>query len=89
MDEIYDLILHLCEDHVASYKENNDIEEEEELEDFEIEDILFECFGIQIDDFNNLIKLLIPLCSLDKSPNGKLYQGFATNKSWLIKEEVK
>lgn len=48
-------------------------------------------FGIDLDNFTELISLLLPMIDYVKSPlTNKIYKGFADteNKVWLIKTEV-
>lgn len=79
--DIYELLAHLAE-----LKEPGvfDIEDDSSLEDF-----LYDCYGINIEEFENLINDLLPLCDKAKSPlTDKTYQGFGTGNYWLIKKEV-
>lgn len=79
--DIYELLAHLSE-----LKEPGvfDIEDDSSLEDF-----LYDYYGINIEEFENLINDLLPLCDKAKSPlTDKLYQGFGTGNYWLIKKEV-
>ena len=59
-------------------------------DDSDLEDELYRMFEIDIEQFENLIKHLLPLCCIAESPlTGKLYQGFGTENIWLIKKEIK
>ncbi len=62
-------------------------------DDYEDEDDLYQAFEAKYnmtpDAAFNLVKDLLPLCRVAKSPlTQTLYQGFATNESWLIKREL-
>ena len=52
---------------------------------------VFDKYSIDFDDFEKLIKDLLPLCNRDTSPlTGKEYVGFANKKTgfWLAKIEA-
>lgn len=56
-----------------------------------IDESLMNNFGIDLDNFTELISLLLPMIDYGKSPlTNKMYKGFADaeNKVWLIKIEV-
>lgn len=79
--DIYELLAHLAE-----LKEPGvfDLEDEESLEEF-----IWNNYEINLENFNNLINDLLPLCDKAKSPlTDKLYQGFGTGNYWLVKKEA-
>ena len=77
-DDLYELIAYLAQI-------NRD-----EYEDSDLEEALYNQFDITMEQFENLIEKLLPLCCIAESPlTNKLYQGFGTNNIWLIKKEVK
>lgn len=76
---------------LARYLAFNDAPEEfyEDDEDDIFENYIYERYGCDIEQFEELINYLLPLCAVGKSPlTDKLYQGFGTGNLWLIKKEV-
>jgi hypothetical protein len=56
-----------------------------------IEDALIDKFGIDIDQFTELMKLLLPTIDIGESPlTGKLLKGFASREKqmWFVKIEA-
>lgn len=59
----------------------------DEYEDSDLGEILYDQFSIDLEEFENLINKLLPLCCIAESPlTGKIYQGFGTGTTWLIKK---
>lgn len=55
----------------------------------ELQEKFREKYGVELDDCFALIKDLVPLCMVAESPlTKKLYQGFATNNTWLVNREL-
>ena len=78
IDDIYELI-----EHIIPSIENTD------PDDSELEQSLWENYEISIENFEQLINDLIPFCHIEKSPlTGKWYQGFGTDKFWIIRREI-
>lgn len=53
-----------------------------------IDESLINNFGIDLDNFTELISLLLPMINIGTSPlTGKMYKGFADaeNETWLVK----
>ena len=66
----------------------------DEYEDWEIEKKLLYEFDMDFEAFCSVIRKLLPLCDVGKSPiTGKIYRGFSrpeneTAKVWLLKMEA-
>ena len=55
-----------------------------------IDVLLAEKYGISSDNFEALVKDLLPLCMVGKSPLPEtVYRGFANDECWLMKLSVK
>jgi hypothetical protein len=86
MWEIYDLARHLLENSEEGFTYD------EHDEDFEtdIETDFYNTFNIDINDFDNLARKLIPLCAISRSEiTNNVYQGFAGGGMWLMRREIK
>ena len=83
--DLYELIRYLYiigEDALADEIDN--------IEEYELEDWLYSAYEITFDNFKALIRNLLPLCTIAKSPlTNQLYRGFGVGNTWLIKEEIK
>lgn len=81
MHDSFELALHLCglEESDENY-ENPD----------NVDPILYAKYGIEdTDKFNALIKDLLDLITINKSPlTDTVYKGFSNGKEWLIKKEM-
>lgn len=56
----------------------------------EVDDCLYDKFEIDFDGFQRIVKSLLPLCAMGKSPlSGIAYQGFAKGNCFLVKQEIK
>lgn len=56
-----------------------------------IEEHLYEKFGMNLEQFYELISILLPMIDVGESPlTGKIFKGFADfeNECWLIKIQV-
>ena len=85
MNDIYELALELCKDYIEDYKEVSEFDENNESD---LEALLYYSYEINIEDFEKLINVLVPLIEVGKSPlTEKIYQGFAIDGHWLIKKE--
>jgi len=78
--EIYELIAYLAKQKdPILYK---DIKYED------LESFIYHEYGIDIQNFIDLIENLLPLCDVAKSPLiDTIYQGFGTGSFWLVKKE--
>lgn len=89
MNDIYKLLLELCKDEIEEYKELVEFDPHLDFIEEDIEDMLYHFYNINIDEFEQLIEKLLPLCEKDKSPLTEiLYRSFATDNHWLIKKKV-
>lgn len=87
--ELYELLEVIFEKEIIAYKENQGYEPEDELEEEELEEILYEHFDMNLDQLEMIVERLIPLCAIDKSPlSGNWYQGFAKDDMWIIKRKI-
>lgn len=87
--ELYELIEVICEEEIIDYKINQGYDLNNDLEDSELEEILYNICDINIEQLEIIIERLLPLCQIAKSElSGKLYQGFGKNNIWIIKKEV-
>ena len=69
-----------------------DPENEEQAAEFEYngESKLYEKYGIDGEQFEELCAELMKYAAAGKSPiTGKVYQGFALSDCWLVKREIK
>lgn len=83
MDRNYELILYLLQKHYP----NKDFEEMDELDVYQL---FYDYYNIIDEDFDNIIRDLLPLCTVAQSPlTQKWYRGFGTENIWLIKQEIK
>lgn len=74
-NDIYELLGEVC--HLPGADERD------------LEDELFDQYGIDVDCFQALIDRLLPLCRIEKSPlTGKFYQGFGSDTTWLYRQEL-
>ena len=81
--DLYELVLYL-----AKLKETDIYDDDSGEKD--LEEFIYDHYEINIENFGNLIKDLLPLCDKGESPlTNKLYQGFGIDNFWLIKQEVK
>jgi hypothetical protein len=77
MYDLYELMAFLCEI------------DEMDLCESEIADIFYEKYDIDEDHFQDLVADLIPLYTMAKSElTDTWYQGFGSEGSWLIKQEI-
>ena len=84
MDDIYDLVRALVEDDWSDSGVSGDIEDYSFLEE-----LLFDAYGINIEDFEKLINALLPMCYEAKSElTGTVYQGFGKNGIWLCRNKI-
>ena len=87
--ELYDLIEAMFPEEVTKYKKSLELEDDEDLEESDLEKILYDYCDINFDQFYLLIEKLLPLCEHAKSElTNKVYQGFGKNNMWIIKREV-
>ena len=60
-----------------------------DLEEEDLENILYNHCDINFDQFYLLIERLLPLCERAQSElTGKWYRGFGKNGFWAIKQEI-
>ena len=63
--------------------------DDEDLEEGDLERILYNYCDIDLDQFYFLIEKLLPLCEHTKSElTGITYRGFGKDGVWLIKQEI-
>lgn len=63
--------------------------EDGEIDSNDIEDLLFDKYGILLDGFQTLLSDLVPLITIAKSGiTDKTYKGFAGESCWLVKREI-
>lgn len=80
--DIFDLVSYLAEQKYGPTE--YDLEDEDSLEDF-----VQDHYGIDIENFEMLIKDLLPLCTISQSPLTNIwYKGFGTGSIWLINKKV-
>lgn len=83
MDDRYELIIYLLSQKLPEV-------DFEDMEECELDEWFYDEFEIREDAFDNLIKVLIPLCTISQSElTEKWYRGFGTENLWLMKQEVK
>lgn len=79
--DLYDLVAHLAEEKEPGVY---DIEDEDSLEEF-----ISDYYGIDIENFENLMRDLLPLCTVAQSPLTDLwYRGFGTENIWLLSKRI-
>lgn len=94
MYELYELIEVLCKNEILEYRSIMELPSELEserytmdLEESELEQILYDKYDINIDNFEYLIKDLLPLCEHAESElTSNWYRGFGKDGLWLIKK---
>ena len=87
--ELYDLIEVLFPEEVTKYKKSLELEDDEDLEESDLEKILYDYCDINFDQFYLLIEKLLPSCEHAKSElTGITYRGFGKDGVWLIRQEV-
>ena len=60
-----------------------------DLEESDLENILYDNWDIDFDQFYLLIERLLPLCNIAQSElTGKWYRGFGKDGFWAIKQEI-
>lgn len=75
--DTYDLIAYLCQ-------VPNDLDEKE------LEALFYDKYDIDTYSFENLIRDLVPLCTIAKSDlTNVVYRGFGIDSLWLVRKEVK
>jgi hypothetical protein len=83
MDKNYELIIYLLKKH---YPERDF----EEMDESDVYQFFYDHYNICEEDFDDIIKDLLPLCTIAKSElTDKWYRGFGTENTWLIKQEIK
>lgn len=87
--ELYDLIEAMFPEEIKEFRKSLELEDDEDLEENDLEQILYDKIDIDIDQFYLLIEKLLPFCEHAKSElTGIAYRGFGKNGVWLIKQEV-
>ena len=87
--ELYDLIEAIFPEEIKEFKKSLELEDDEDLEEGDLERILYNYCDIDLDQFYLLIERLLPLCQIAKSElTNKVYQGFGKDNMWIIKREV-
>ena len=87
--ELYELLEIIFEKEIIAYKINQGYELDDELDEDELEELLYEHCDMNFDQLEMIIERLIPLCAVDNSPlTGNWYQGFAKDYMWIIKRKV-
>ena len=87
--ELYDLIEAMFPEEVKEFRKSFELEDDEDLEEGDLERILYNYCDIDLDQFYLLIERLLPLCEHAKSGLTDIpYRGFGKNGVWLIKQEV-
>ena len=70
---------------LASYLCDSDIGDE----DLDMDNELQEKFGCSLESFDKLVRALVPLIDVGKSPlTDTTYKGFGADGMWLVKQEV-
>ena len=83
MNDKYELIIYLLSQKLPNINF-------EDMEESELDEWFFDEFEIREDAFDDLLKVLIPLCTISQSElTDKWYRGFGTENTWLIKQEIK
>lgn len=96
-DNLYELAKVLCVEEIKEYQYSLELPPEceesrfdlDNLLDYELEEIFYDKYLIDLDQAHDLIKDLLPLIDVAKSElTNKVYKGFGKDNLWLIKEEV-
>lgn len=83
--ELYDLLEVICENEIKEYRQSmdlpNELESERytmELDKYDLEEILYDTFDINLCRFKQIVETLLPLCDIGKSDlTNKIYKDFA------------
>lgn len=87
--ETFELLNTIFEKEIKVYKIKNGYELEDDLELYELEDLLYQECDMNLDQLELIIERLLPLCQIAKSElTDKVYQGFGKDNMWIIKREV-
>ena len=87
--ELYDLIEAMFPKEVKEFRKSFELEDDGDLEEGDLERILYNYCDIDLDQFYLLIEKLLPLCEHAKSElTGITYRGFGKDGVWLIKQEI-
>lgn len=87
--ELYDLIEAMFPEEVKKFRKFFELEDDGDLEEGDLERILYNYCDIDLDQFYLLIEKLLPLCERAKSGlTDTEYRGFGKNGLWLIRQEV-
>ena len=87
--ELYDLIEAMFPKEIKEYRNSMGMEDDEDLENNELDDILYNECDINLEQLELLIERLLPLCEHAKSDlTGTVYRGFGKDGIWLIRQEV-
>lgn len=87
--ETFELLNTILEKEIKVYKIKNGYELEDDLELYELEDLLYQECDMNLDQLELIIERLLPLCQIAKSElTDKVYQGFGKDNMWIIKREV-
>ena len=87
--ELYDLIKAMFPEEVKDFRKSFELEDNEDLEENDLERILYNYCDIDLDQFYLLIEKLLPLCEHAKSVLfDKDYKGFGKDGIWLIRQEI-
>lgn len=79
--DLFDLLSYLAD---LKCPGEYDLEDEESLESF-----VWEYYHVDIEDFEDLITDLLPLCTIAQSPlTGIWYRGFGTEDTWLLNKKI-
>ena len=83
--ELYDLIEAMFPEEIKDFRKSFELEDNEDLEENDLERILYNYCDIDLDQFYLLIEKLLPLCEHAKSElTGTIYRGFGKDGIWLI-----
>jgi hypothetical protein len=84
MNKCYELLLYLFTQDCI----NNSIDfDEEEIDDYILETWLYDKFEINIESFEDLMQILLPLCiRAESGMTGEVHSGFGNNGFWLLKD---
>ena len=95
-EDLNELILAMCSKELNNYQTNMELPEDFEadrfnsdiLDDYDLEEILYDAFEMDIEQFEELVRRLLPLIYVSESLfDKKLVKGFAKDNTWLVKTE--
>lgn len=75
---------------IDDYIANEDNLTIDELDDWEIDNLIYSLYNVESEYFEEIVYDLLPLCAIAKSEiTDIVYRGFGTGNFWLLKQKVK